>query len=315
MHKRGSSYVSRIRTGGGDRWISHGTDFALARRKHHELMATGIVPIGRMTVADAAKRWLDHHVAAQRNTKNQRDSASRVRDHLGPFLGKLLVARLAGSDFQAYRVHLESKGLSAQTVRHLLADARCLCRWLELERLVFRSPFPPKVFPRIQETAPRRLDDSEIDAVLAAGEPHAFVIRLALGTGLRWAEMCRAQRGHLEGDVLVVANTKSSKLRRVPITGELLGEVRRKIGKLIPFKENSPGSFNRTVRRRTGLTEFHVHQLRHTFACQWLERGGSLAALQQILGHSSIVTTQRYARLTDEFVLAEARRLPREAQR
>ena len=49
--------------------------------------------------------------------------------------------------------------------------------------------------------------------------------------------------------------------------------------------------------------------MRHTMACRWLEQGGSLATLQQILGHASIETTQRYAKLTDEHVMAEARRL------
>lgn len=52
-----------------------------------------------------------------------------------------------------------------------------------------------------------------------------------------------------------------------------------------------------------------MHQLRHTLACQWIERGGSVAALQQILGHASVVTTQRYARLSDEAVMREAERL------
>ena len=58
-----------------------------------------------------------------------------------------------------------------------------------------------------------------------------------------------------------------------------------------------------------GIVGFKVQQLRHTFACQWLERGGSLAALQQVLGHASIFTTQRYARLTDEAVMREAARI------
>jgi site-specific recombinase XerD len=63
------------------------------------------------------------------------------------------------------------------------------------------------------------------------------------------------------------------------------------------------------VRRHSGIERFHVHQTRHTFACQWLERGGGLAALQQILGHASIETTQRYAKLTDEVVMREAQRI------
>ena len=71
----------------------------------------------------------------------------------------------------------------------------------------------------------------------------------------------------------------------------------------------SPGSFATRVRRLTGIEGFHVHQMWHTFACQWLERGGSLAALQQVLGHASIATTQRYARLSDDAVMREAQRI------
>jgi integrase len=99
----------------------------------------------------------------------------------------------------------------------------------------------------------------------------------------------------------------------VPLSPELVKEVRQKVGLLVGFATGSPGSFAVQVRKRTGVEGFHVHQMRHTFACQWLERGGSLAALQQVLGHASIVTTQRYAKLGDEAVMREAVRIGRVA--
>jgi integrase len=108
-----------------------------------------------------------------------------------------------------------------------------------------------------------------------------------------------------------VSQTKSKRVRRVPVPPELLRELRSKVGRLVPFAEGSPGSFAKAVRRATGIVGFHVHQMRHTFACQWLVRGGTLAALQQLLGHASIVTTQRYANLSDEAVMREAGRLQR----
>jgi integrase len=107
--------------------------------------------------------------------------------------------------------------------------------------------------------------------------------------------------------MLVVSQTKSRKVRRVPLRPEMQRELHMRVGKLVPF-ENS-GKFNRHVRKLSGVDRFHVHQTRHTFACQWLERDGSLASLQQILGHASVVTTQRYARLSDEHVRLEAERL------
>ena len=54
---------------------------------------------------------------------------------------------------------------------------------------------------------------------------------------------------------------------------------------------------------------FHVHQLRHTLGCRYLERGGTLHVLQELMGHSSVVTTQRCARLSEDAIRAEAARL------
>ena len=203
--------------------------------------------------------------------------------------------------------------MSPQTVSHLLADARCMFRWCEDAGLVNRSPFPRRLMPRIQERPPDRLSESQIEVLRGLPEPYGFVCRLGLGTGLRWAELTRAQASDLERGFLVVHQTKSGRVRRVPLEPELLAEIRTHVGKLVPFAESSTGVFGRVVRKLSKIAGFHPHQMRHTFACCWLEQGGSLAALQQVLGHASIVTTQRYARLTDEIVMAERVRMSERA--
>lgn len=233
-------------------------------------------------------------------------ATQRVRDYLEPFLGSRGVAQLRPDDLRAYRLWLQTKGLAPRTVRHLLADARCLLTWCVEAGLLERSPFPRRVMPRIQEEPPDRLDDFDVRAVLGIPEPQAFVVRFALGTGLRWGEMCRARAEHLEGDMLRVAHTKSGRIRRVPVAPDLRDEIRGKVGELVPYGPESQGAFAKFARRHSRVRHFHVHQLRHTFACRWIENGGSLPALQQVLGHASVVTTQMYARLSDEVVRREA---------
>ena len=107
----------------------------------------------------------------------------------------------------------------------------------------------------------------------------------------------------MKSGLLVVSQTKSGKVRRVPVGPEFV-----RVGRFVPFK--SHGAFNRYVTEACGFP-FHVHQLRHSFACLWLERGGSLAALQELLGHSTIVTTQHYGRLGETHVQAEAAKVGR----
>jgi integrase len=285
-------------------------DFASALDRFRSLK-TQDVPLAEITVRDAAKRWLSTYIATARNPKGQALAKVRIRKHLEPVLGPCLLSRLTSDHLRRYRLELESRGASLQTVVHVLSDVRCLLRWCEDTGLVNKSPFPRRLLPRIQERPPDRLTEEQIQILCALPEPHGFICRLALETGLRWGELSRALASDVERGFLVVHQTKSGKVRRVPLSPEFQAELRMRVGRLVPFATSAPNSFNRTIRRITGLEKFHAHQFRHTMACVWLEQGGSLAALQHVLGHASIVTTQRYARLTDDSVMAEKLKMGR----
>jgi integrase len=268
-----------------------------------------LVDLINESVRTMAARWLALYVPTMRNARNVMIATQRVRDYLEPFLGNRRASSIRPDDLRSYRLWLEERGLKPRTVRHVLADTRCLMNWGVDAAILAHSPFPRRIMPRIQETLPDRLTAEEIAAVLRIPEPQAFVIRLGLGTGLRWGEMCRARACDLRMGMLEIAQTKSGRVRRVPAPAALAGEILGRAGRLVPYGEGSAGSFNKFVRRHSGVAGFHVHQIRHSFACNWIERGGSLPSLQQVLGHASVVTTQHYAKLSDEHVRREAERI------
>jgi integrase len=226
--------------------------------------------------------------------------------HLAPCLGGRPVAALTADDCRGYRLALEAKRLAPQTVAHVLSDLRAMLLWAEGDGLVDRSPFPRRILPRIQERAPDRLTEEECAKLVTMPEPWGFYLRLLLGTGIRWGEATRAQASHCERGVLVVAVTKSGRVRRIPLPPGLLGEIQGRVGRLVAYTHGA--YFARKVRRLSGATRFRIHMTRHTYACRWLERGGSITALQEILGHRSVTTTQRYGRPNEEAIRREAER-------
>lgn len=305
MFQRGRSYYVRLFDGGRDRWLSLGRDLEGAKEALEKVRRGEDLPT-RSTVADLVTKWLDSYIRTARNEKGQRLAKSRTRLYLVPVLGAKEVTTVTPDDLRTYRLHLERLELSPQTVSNVLTDARCFFSWAEEARLVQKSPVPRRLLPRIEERLPDRLTGEEAAALSDIPEPYGFVIRLGLGTGLRWGEMCRVLPGDVQQGMLVVPRSKSGKVRRVPLAPELLLELRGKTGRLVPFREADPGTYSWHARRLSGVERFHPHMMRHTFACMWLERGGSLPGLQQILGHASIATTQRYARLSDDAVKREA---------
>lgn len=265
-------------------------------------------------LADAARRWLEMYVATARNEGGLVLAEQRVRDFLLPYLGHRRIDTLVADDVRGYRLWQErTTPLKPQTVAHVLADLRCLLNWAEGAGLVIRSPFPRRALPRIQERAPDRLTDPEIAVLMRLPGHYGFIARLGIGTGLRWGEMVRARADHVHGGELLVARTKSHRMRRIPLAPELHAELREHVGQLLPIHDST--GYTRQVVARTGIGRFHPHMMRHTFACRWLESGGSLAALQELLGHASIVTTQRYARIGGDMVRREALRVFEEQHR
>lgn len=265
---------------------------------------------------DAAVRWITTYVATTRNAKGQQLAWTRFQRYVLPSLCHRHLEEVSEDDVREFRLVLEHAfQLSPYTVTHILSDLRCFLRWSEGVGLIGRSPFPARVMPRIPEVAPRGFDDREVTVLEAVPGLGGSVLRFLLGTGLRWAEACRATQADVRGTMLEVGNTKSGRLRRVPLSPELREEIARGGQRIVPFAPNSPGSFSRRIKRYTGIPDFHVHRCRHTFAMRWLEAGGNLAALQHILGHRDLTTTMRYARITDAFVEQEAARVARRRAR
>jgi integrase len=184
----GKTYYWRRQVDGERKWINLGADLAEACRLRKEFMRSGVVIGSQVPVRKLASQWLDSYVRTMRSPDNHRKAAARVRMYLIPFLGEKPIARVSKENLRAYRVWLEERPISLQTVKHILSDARCFFRWAEDTGYVGRSPFPKRLQPKLQEKPPDRLTEAEIATLVKLPEPYGFVIRFALATGLRWAE-------------------------------------------------------------------------------------------------------------------------------
>lgn len=263
-------------------------------------------PVQRRTVADAVEAWLQGYVENARNERGRRLARQRAENHLKPALGMRPLWLVTAEDLRAYRIALERTGLAPQTVAHILSDARCLFGWAVDAGWLSVSPFPRRLLPRVQERPPKRLADDEVAKLIAIAEPWGFALRFLLGTGVRWGEAARAEAAHVERGQLVVSITKSGRVRRVPLAPALAAEIRGRVGRLMPCRIAQTLAIR--ARDLSKVRRFHVHMTRHTFACRWLDAGSSVETLQEVLGHSSIRTTQRYGRPSEGAVRREAER-------
>jgi integrase/recombinase XerD len=307
-------YSAKLWSDGQGRWVALGTDYAEAKRRHNALKAGEPIP-SRVLLKDAVAGWLTYLESKRPNEKDRKLARVRTEQYLlKHFDADTRMGALSREHILKYRAWLDKQGRKPLTVQHILSDFRALLRWAEITGRVDRSPFVSRlVMPRIEEKAPKGLAPAEITALTSIPGDYGWTWRFLIGTGLRWSEATRALASHVQDGMLLVEKAKGKRVRRVPIAPRLLDEIRSRVGLLISF--TSPGSFARTCGKLAGITGAGVHRARHTYAMRWVAEGGSLAALQEILGHRDLKTTQVYARVTDDLVRREGARVYAEQDR
>jgi integrase len=320
IRQRGGSFFFRIRSGGAERNIPLGRNLDRAVTRALEIsrrIKAGLPPTDErpaiFTVEGAVRSWLEDHVRHARHGAFAENTRIRCERVLLPFTGELPLDQVTAGTLFTYRNHLvgrisrRGRPFSAATIRMYLGDLRAVLNHALTLQVLDRSPIPRRWLPRLPDRAPEVFTREEQSKLRALPGDYGRALRLLLGTGIRWGELERATAQDVQGGKLVIRRSKSGRVRRVPLPPDVLADCQGRIGRLFSF--SGVCGFNKIVRELSGIARFHSHLCRHTFATEWREANGSLAALQAVLGHGTIAVTERYGTISDDLVEREATRI------
>ena len=276
----------------------------------------------------AERRASAHTVAAY-----GRDLAAFF-DFLGPHRGEVpslaLMSQLSPADFRAFLALRAGDGRERTTIARGLSVLRGFVRFLERRKLASAPGLAVLRAPKLPQSVPKPLTVEDADAAItAAGDVATSVwqqkrdvamLTLLYGCGLRISEALGLTLGEApRGDVLVVTG-KGRKQRYVPVLPAVTEAIADYLAACpYPLTKAGPlfvgargGPLNpRLVQRQMqmlrgmlGLPDTATpHALRHSFATHLLGGGGDLRAIQELLGHASLSTTQRYTKVEPEHLL------------
>lgn len=222
---------------------------------------------------------------------------------------------LRGWLFQAGR------GRAPATRAQLVAAARTFYRWLLREGTVDASPAEELASPRVGRRIPNLVSAPAAEGLVEAdglSDRDRALVELLYGSGIRVGEAEQLEWPDLDlADGMVrIRRGKGGKERRVPIGPPAVRALQalqaggNGVGPVF-LNERGQRMSQRSMRRavklagqQAGLDGLHPHALRHSFATHLLDRGADLRGIQELLGHSSLSTTQRYAHVSTQSLLA-----------
>jgi integrase/recombinase XerD len=294
--------------------------------------------IPRHSTADA---FITHLTVERRLAANSVESYARDLSGLAAYAATSSRApeQLTRQDLEAFIRSLMAQGRSPRSVARAIACYRGFYRYLLIDGRLTASPAEDLRPPRAWKSLPRYLSIEDVDHLIAQpdittprGLRDRAVIEVLYATGLRVSELVALKPSdlHLEASYLTCMG-KGSKERLVPIGDEASGWMSRYLREARPtllgrrtssrvFVNARGGGVGlsrvgfwkilKGYARSAGLTDtLSPHMLRHSFATHLLERGADLRAIQMMLGHADLSTTQIYThvlehrmrRIYDEF--------------
>jgi integrase/recombinase XerC len=261
------------------------------------------------------------------------DFAAYLNDKLG---SELAVSSVEHKQIRAYLSELYGRGLSKASVARALAAVRAWFKWLARRGYVEQNPAVLVATPKLPKHLPRvptieqmnRVVDAAADEAAAWPERDRVIFELLYGCGIRNAELVGLNMRDIHwANEAILVRGKGRKERYVPL-GDAAAQALRaylpprqaklaSAGKssealLLNARLRGPkdGSRTRLTTRSVGRivkqialahglsSDVHPHTLRHAFGTHMLEEGADLRAIQELLGHERLSTTQRYTQLT-----------------
>jgi integrase/recombinase XerD len=292
-------------------------------------------------VADAAdaerafllEQFADFLALERGSSSNTVQAYRRDLTHLMDFLIERKVrapAGVTGAVLRDFIFHLKDLGLAATSIRRHVSATRTYFKFLAGEGHIVRDPSDRLASPKRWRTLPAVLTAAEVERLLAAvsaEDPLAWrdraIVEFGYATGARVSEIIRVeQKDVLFDEGLVRLFGKGNKERLVPIGRRALGAIALYTRETRPRLERGKGQGRVFLNARgTPLSRVGVwgiikryartagiskrvtpHTLRHTFATHLLEGGADLRAVQEMLGHADLGTTQLYTKVDRDYL-------------
>ena len=249
--------------------------------------------------------------------------------HAGGPVSIAMLSQMRPADLRAFMARRREEGVEARSLARGLSAIKSFFRFLEREGAVSTEALNTIRAPKAKKSLPKALTVREAKATITTTEEmeerpwvaarDIAVLTLCYGAGLRISEALSLSRADLEGVTLRVTG-KGGKTRLVPLIDAVHQAIETYLA-LVPFKLTpsqplfrgvkggvlSPRLIQKRMAQLRGALGLPPgatpHALRHSFATHLLGRGGDLRAIQELLGHASLSTTQIYTAVDTERLL------------